>query len=739
MYSQNMRTVLMSLPIRFKKLRIRTKLLVSYSVVFMLIISLVGITMYSVLRRTVEANIESELKNTTESLLNMVKTAASVSIKNHLRAVAEKNLEMVNYFYRLYKHGVISEAQARRYAAGLLLSQRIGTTGYIACVSSNAVLKVHPKKELINTDINKYGFSEEMTRRKQGYLEYDWQNPDEPYSRPKAMYMAYFEPWDWIITVSSYRNEFHALVNVDDFRESVLSRRFGKTGYSFVTDTSGTIIIHPKLQGVNIFEDKELPDDPLRTMLKQKHGKIVYFWRNPDESISRKKMVIFNYIPEYEWIVASSSYLEEFYSPIRTINNVILFTLMASFLLILPITFLISGSITNPLRGLILRMKQGFPGQLPEQAPGESMDEINQLQFYFNTFMDRLDQYRMNLQTEISERKQAEEALKISEERYRSVMEASPDPIIVYDMQGKVLYFNPAFTDVFGWTLDECINKKLDYFVPEANWKETRAGIKMLSAGHPISSVETRRRTKNGDLIEVSIRGAVYRDRNGNLIGSVTSHRDVTEIKRLEKKLLDIGDRERQLIGLDLHDDLGPHLIGIEGLAKVLKKKLDTAAPEESKLAEKIAGLIRIATGKTRQLARGLCPVYLVDHGLESSLRELALNTESIFRKPCEFHCKTPVLLSDHIVSTHVFRIAQEAVNNAVRHSKAKQIQIFLAGNGNKLNLTVCDDGCGISEDLLANGMGLRIMGFRAKMINGLLEIRNLEKGGTEVHLTLNP
>ena len=126
--------------------------------------------------------------------------------------------------------------------------------------------------------------------------------------------MTYFEPWDWIISVSSYRNEFKELVNVDDFRDSILSLVFGQTGYSYVLDVEGNLIVHPSLKG-NYFEATDVKGRQfIREICKRKSGKIIYSWEPSGELPAREKLVIFNYIPEYEWIVASSSYLEEFYA-----------------------------------------------------------------------------------------------------------------------------------------------------------------------------------------------------------------------------------------------------------------------------------------------------------------------------------------------------------------------------------------------------------------------------------------
>ncbi len=721
----------------FKSMRIRHKLLISYSLTFLIVISLASFILYSLLRRTVQTTLESDLKNSTATLLNMVTTAASVSIKNHLRAVAEKNLDLVRYFYRRYKAGEITLRQAKQQAAALLLAQTIGTTGYIAVVNSQGVLLVHPKAGLVGADISRHAFVRKMIHNKQGYLEYDWRNPGENEPRPKAMYMTYFAPWDWIITVSSYREEFNTLVNVDDFRDSVLALRFGKSGYAFVVDSQGNAIIHPKLQGVNILKNQLLAHEPLQTMLRRKNGKLIYSWRNPGEPKARRKLVIFNYLPQYQWIVASSSYLDEFYSPLDTLAKVILLTLLASMILILPISFLISDSITQPLDRLIRRMNKGSgPDPLPEP---QHKDEIEQLTHYFDLYSRRLESYSRSLKAEIAERRQTEEALRVSQERYRSVMEAAPDPIIVYDMEGRVIYLNPAFSQVFGWTLDECRGKKMDHFVPPDSWPETSCGLKAIAAGKPVYSLETRRFTKSGRTVDVSIRGSVYRDARGEPLGSVIIHRDVTALKRLERELLDIGDRERQKIGQDLHDDLGPHLIGIEGLARVLSKALRQSEPEQAGFAAKIADLLKEAISKTRRLARGLCPVYWVDHGLAPALQELAANTEAIFGLDCRFHGDRDVLIRDHLAATHIFRIVQEAAHNAARHSGADRIDISLTAGKDKIVVTIADNGCGIPPEPESDGMGLRIMGFRAKMIGAGLDIRRRKPRGTVVRLVLTP
>jgi len=128
----------------FNNLPIRFKLLTGYTLIFIIATLSGGSMVYFKVKSTIEANIENELKNSTETILNMVKTAASTSIKNHLRAVAEKNKEIIASLYNDYKLGLTTQDQAKALAKKILLSQTIGKTGYLYCVSSNGVALVHP-------------------------------------------------------------------------------------------------------------------------------------------------------------------------------------------------------------------------------------------------------------------------------------------------------------------------------------------------------------------------------------------------------------------------------------------------------------------------------------------------------------------------------------------------------------------------------------------------------------------
>ncbi|TKB25218.1 PAS domain S-box protein [Desulfopila sp. IMCC35006] len=719
----------------FAGTRIRHKLLFYYSLLFTLSLSIGFATVYVITRDTIEKNIESELHNTSTTIYNLVTTSLTVSIKNYLRSAAEKNLQIIESLYLDYQNGLLTEQEAKERARRVLLSQTIGESGYIYCLNSSGIVVVHPQKTLLQTDVSEYSFVRDLLVKERGYLEYDWKNPDEKKSRPKALYMIHFKPWDWFISVSSYREEFKGLVNVDDFRQSVLDVKFGKTGYAFVMNNEGKAIIHPKLEGVNILTVEGLPNEYLASILEQKNGRVVYSWRNPGETEPRSKLCYFSYIEDYDWIVGAASYQEEFYGPLRTIRTLVVVTFIITMLLVLTLTFKISDSITSPLRNLMEKFTSASKGDFSLRMAVSSKDELGQLAMFFNRFMEQLGDYSSNLKQQIQVRQEAENSLRESEERYRSVMEAAADPIVIYDMEGRVTYFNPAFRTVFGWRLEECLGKKLDHFVPRENWPETELMITAIRQGTVLPATETKRYTKTGEIRNVSISGAAFRDHLHQLAGSVVILRDITETKRLTRQLMDIGDNVRQTIGQDLHDDLCPHLIGIGGLVSALKTTIKKNNGDGERLAEKIVELIGEATSKARGLARGLCPVHLVAYGLQSALNEIADKTQLATNIHCSFSGDPSLKIHDNTLATHLYYIVQEAVNNAVKHSGASSIDISLEQKDEYIHLWIIDDGRGIDDKQQGKGIGLQIMKYRVLVIGAFLEITSQSESGTIIHV----
>lgn len=216
--------------------------------------------------------------------------------------------------------------------------------------------------------------------------------------------------------------------------------------------------------------------------------------------------------------------------------------------------------------------------------------------------------------------------------------------------------------------------------------------------------------------------------------------RAITDRKRFERETLEIVDREKERLGRELHDGLCQTLAGISALSSTLSRKLarlGTTTEGQAAAADaaaEISWLLSEAIGEARDMARGLGAVGLSEGGLETALETLALKVRHLFQASCTFACDPPLGRLDREAELHLFRIAQEAVNNAVAHGKAKRIEIRLGAKSGEGLLTVLDNGVGMPESLRpADGIGLHNMAYRARSIGGRIEVRRRSQGGTAV------
>jgi signal transduction histidine kinase len=226
-----------------------------------------------------------------------------------------------------------------------------------------------------------------------------------------------------------------------------------------------------------------------------------------------------------------------------------------------------------------------------------------------------------------------------------------------------------------------------------------------------------------------------------------TAEANAAEARELERRMLEIADEEQRRIGHDLHDGLGQHLFGITLIAKRLEQRLATAGSSEAEDACKLTALARTAVAWSHDLSRTLSPPALAFNGLPEALRELAGHAEGIFDIDCTYEQVGDPPDVDVPSRVHLYRIAQEAVSNAVRHGKAKHVDVRLEQSDGSVVLRIVDDGIGIDPAVTrgagastsGGGMGLRIMRYRARIIGAAVEVRRLPAGGTEVACRFAP
>jgi PAS domain S-box-containing protein len=216
--------------------------------------------------------------------------------------------------------------------------------------------------------------------------------------------------------------------------------------------------------------------------------------------------------------------------------------------------------------------------------------------------------------------------------------------------------------------------------------------------------------------------------------GAIARIRAETDQRLLEKQILEITDREQARIGQELHDGLCQQLVSLAFDANALQAELTGTKSGEVTVAARIAQYLDKCISEARQLSRGLFPVRLEAEGLPSALEELSRATETRFGVRCVIDCDEHLPLRNATMAVHLYRIAQEAVTNALKHARAKTIRVQLHAENGNLKLEVEDDGIGFSATRSdASGMGLHIMDYRAKSIGGVLQLSRRSHGGTSV------
>lgn len=332
---------------------------------------------------------------------------------------------------------------------------------------------------------------------------------------------------------------------------------------------------------------------------------------------------------------------------------------------------------------------------------------------------------------EIDSRRRAEQTLRAQ----AVILETMREGVVLAALDGRIEFTNPAFERMFGRNGSELAGMSvLDLF----NIRQTHS---------PTAALE--------HLLQQYSRGArrdmLFRRRDGSqFAGEVLSAeielsgekrilvvvQDISERKQLESEIIEIANRERRRLGADLHDGLGQELTGISLMLRSFSKRAGRAAFEVASELDEIITLVNHAIQSARKMALGISPVTLERGGLLPALQTLIGWSRKSYNIDVRLRLsiRSPLLIGES-AAAHLYSIVQEAVNNAVKHGRARSIVVTLRAGHSLVSLSIVDDGVGIGEDpAREGGMGLKLMEYRSAVIGGVMKIKRLSNGGTRVH-----
>jgi hypothetical protein len=334
---------------------------------------------------------------------------------------------------------------------------------------------------------------------------------------------------------------------------------------------------------------------------------------------------------------------------------------------------------------------------------------------------------------DITLRRRLDEALRENEERHRSLLEASPDAIYVCQ-ESRITFINSAGLRLFGAvSQDQLLGKTwLDLYHPDFRQPTDRQARQALAERRPLSLIEGKIVRLDGEERDVEVAACPFGEKDGVSM-QVVLH-DITERRRLERGILTAVEQEQHRMGRELHDGLCQLLTAAKYHTSMLERKLErnlAVTPAEERAIEQ---QLNEAIQQAHRLAQGLNPVKIVARGLMSALEELAASVESAFQVRCICHFPHPLVVRDHAVANHLYRIAQEAIQNAIKHGKARKIQVGLQEVRGGMELRVENDGVEFPRNpKRVAGMGLSNLKARAELIGATLDIRRGKRDGTIV------
>ena len=541
-----------------------------FSAAIVLVVIVIGVLNFQVIHKST-AEMDQELEYKTDQAATFVTNLLNATIESYLRGIGEKNIEIIRHYYDLSQKGEMTQDDAKKRSIELLKLQTIGMSGYIVVVENSVVgsskklsLAIH--KYLQDTDCTLTPGCIDWDNQRNGYVEYDWKNPGVA-TRRKAAYLIYFEPYNWTVGTPTFKDELTNLIKIDELKSAIKAIRINQSGYMYIVDGSGNVIVHPEIEGQNVSDVTDATGRKFfREILDRKNGKITYSWKRPSEGEAHERYAHFRYIKDLDWYVVATGYSAEANASADKISIIGICSLAAILILILLALILAKLNIVNPIRKLTEYVNILNEGRFDIPLAIQSSDEFGTLAVQFRemakklgeSFNDRdrllneatqrnalLESITQNLEVRVLERtqqiKQANYSLNQTINELDLILCNSSIGIctILTTEKGHIFHrTNSALEKMLGYQLNDLIGCKIkEISGSEAEFlRISRAYDNVISTG--ISSIESVLQCKNGQLLNVILTGCAI-DLQDLDKGTIWLVENTTDRKRAERAIVE--------------------------------------------------------------------------------------------------------------------------------------------------------------------------------------------------------
>ncbi len=490
---------------------------------------------YIIFHNVISARLDNDLIKTVRGIKTLVETSVNLSSRSYLRSLAEQTVLYINHVNQDHATPDKDSSQAesaKKLVAGYVEKIKIAESGYAYIINSKGIVEKHPYPEVIGSDISGQEFVRKQIALKAGFLHYSWKNSDDKAPRKKVLYMEYYKPWDWILTFTAYESELDQLIQPNDFEDLMKSSHLGVSGYPFIINTSGKIVVHPFAHSPAELEMAE-SSDLLAIVAKEINGRVEFNDTDPETGVKRDRLIVFEKIENTNWIIVGTALVDEYHQPLQMLNRLFITLICVGFILAVLISLYLSRSVSLPIYKLLEHIKEESKKFDMEIVPSAGKNEIEELSDYFKEYVTQINDKNRHLQVLLEEQTATVNALNI----YKEVFDNIGEGIAITDAASDIVAVNPSFERITGYAEEEVLRKNPRILKsgrhPAEFYEEMWRAIK--TDGYWSGEIWNKR--KNGEDFPEWLTISAVRNSEGQIENYASSFSDITEVVKQKEHI----------------------------------------------------------------------------------------------------------------------------------------------------------------------------------------------------------